>query len=198
MQDEIEAKFINIDIEQTRSAIKSLGGVCTKPMRTMRRATFHNDYMLQKGAYARVRDEGDRVTVTYKQIDDANSIHGVREVETVVEGFDTTVQIFEQCGLQKSSYQETRREVWTLADVEIMIDEWPWLSPFIEIEGPSEESVRAIALQLGQAWDDRVLGTVDAVYLRQYPKLGENAAKIVNRQTPLIRFQDPVPKNFGN
>lgn len=33
-------------------------------------------------------------------------------------------------------------------DTEVVIDEWPWLPPFIEIEGQSEDAVRAAATAL--------------------------------------------------
>jgi hypothetical protein len=37
--------------------------------------------------------------------------------------------------MREKSYQETYREVWEMNnEIEIMIDEWPGMSPFIEIE----------------------------------------------------------------
>jgi adenylate cyclase, class 2 len=194
MQQEIEAKFINVDHDAVRKAIEAAGGECEMPMRVMRRAVFHNPELITKNAFVRVRDEGDKVTFTYKQFDDEDSIHGVKEIETSLGDFDTAVSILEQTGLSKDSYQETKRETWRLGDVEIMLDEWPWIEPFIEIEGPSEETVRMTAEKLGYVWKDAVFGGVAAVYVRKYEHMGDDAPEIINRRIPIIRFEDPLPE----
>ena len=54
---------------------------------------------------------------------------------------------------------------------EVVLDEWPWLEPMIEIEGPSEESVKTAAALLGCEWDDAIFGTVVTAYRTQYPAL---------------------------
>lgn len=160
----------------------------------MRRAVFHNAELIDKDAYVRVRDEGDKITLTYKQFDDAGSINGVQEAETTVGDFETAITIFGKTGLSNDTYQETRREVWHVGDVEIMLDEWPWLNPFIEIEGPSEQAVRAVSEQLGYSWEDMVVGGVASVYVRQYPAMGDDAPEIINRLLGSIRFEDPLPE----
>lgn len=50
--------------------------------------------MKAKGAFARVRDEGYRVVMTYKQFDDL-SIDGAKEIEIVVDDFDKGNGIYE-------------------------------------------------------------------------------------------------------
>lgn len=148
---EIEAKFTRVNYDDVRNKLRELGAVCERPMTLMKRAVYHplDDNL---DAYFRVRDEGDKVTMTYKQFDDASSIHGVSEIETVVGDYDATVAILDRTGVPRETYQETKREVWRLDDVEIMLDEWPWVEPFIEVEGPSEEAVRKAAEKLGFDW----------------------------------------------
>ena len=196
MNSEIEAKFVNVDHDDVRMKLKLAGATCIHPMRLMRRSVFHNDLMVSKNAYTRVRDEGDKVTITYKQFDDAGSIHGVREIETTVGDFEIAVAILEQAGLSKDTYQETKRETWMLDDVEIVLDQWPWVDSYIEIEGPSEEHVKSVAGVLGFKWSDAIFGGVASVYVLKYPSMGDQAAEIINRKTPVIRFEDPVPKQF--
>ncbi len=198
MNSEIEAKFVSIDHNEVREKLRGVGAVCEQPMRLMRRAVFHNEAMVAKDAYVRVRDEGNRVTMTYKQFDDADSIHGVREIETEVGDFETAVAILEQTGLSKDTYQETKRETWQLEDVEVVLDVWPWIDPFIEIEGPSEMAVRKTAEALGFDWSDAIFGGVASVYVQKYRNMGDSAtaAEIINRKTPFIRFEDPVPELF--
>jgi len=62
MNAEIEAKFLDVDHDEVRLAPEAIGAECEQPMRLMRRMTFDNTSMKAKGAFARVRDEGRRVT----------------------------------------------------------------------------------------------------------------------------------------
>src|SRR3989344_5617999 len=54
----------------------------------------------------------------------------------------------------QKSYQETKREKWTMGNSEITIDTWPWIPTFLEIESPTEEEVKSIAKKLGFDWKD--------------------------------------------
>lgn len=196
MQNEIEAKFTNVDHDEIREKLKQLGGECEQPMRLMRRAVFHSEAMEAQNGFLRVRDEGHRVTMTYKEFDGSGTIHGVKEVETTVGDFNAAVAICERAGMVKESYQETKRETWRLGEVEVVLDEWPWINPYIEIEGPNEEAVMAAAEKLGFDPKEALFGGVAVVYIERYPQLGtgKQAADIINRRVPLIRFEDPVPE----
>lgn len=196
MNKEIEAKFVSVSHDELREKLTQLGAECEQPMRLMRRVVYHGNN--DKDAYFRVRDEGYRVTMTYKEFHDASSINGVSEIETTVGDFDQAVALLDQTELRRETYQETRRENWRLGNVEVMLDEWPWVDPFIEIEGPSEREVRDTAEKLGFNWNDAVYGGVASVYLRKYTNMGNpsEAAVIINRKTPVIRFEDPVPELF--
>lgn len=196
MQTEIEAKFTGVNHDEIREKLKSLGAVCEQPMRLMRRAVFHSEAMERQNGFLRVRDEGHRVTITYKEFDGSGTIHGVKEVETIVGDFDAAIAICERTGLVKESYQETRRETWRLGDVEVVLDEWPWIDPYIEIEGQSEEAVRTAAQKLGFDFKNALFGGVAVVYQEKYSHLGtpKEIADIVNRRLPIVRFEDPVPE----
>ena len=190
MDTEIEVKFVGVDHDAVRTKLKELGGECEQPMRTMRRTALDNDFLRTgKDSFVRVRDEGHRVTMTYKQFDSL-SLHGAKEIEFVVSDYDKAVEFLKQTGLQARSTQETKRENWRLGDVEIMLDEWPWLDPYIEIEGVSEEDVRRVAEQLGYDWHHGIYGDVMAAYRVQYPHLTE---KDTVGNIPEVKFRDPLP-----
>jgi adenylate cyclase class 2 len=192
MQTEIEVKFPQIDIDAMRERLKEAGAVCEQPMRLMRRRTFDNNFMKQgKDAFARVRDEGHKITMTYKQFDSL-SLHGAKEIEIEVSDFEKACELMFQIGAGEvmSSYQESRRETWRLGDVEIVIDEWPWLKPYIEVEGVSEEAVRKVADELGCDWSDAVFGDVMAAFRLEYPHLTVDET-IGNLQE--VRFGAPLP-----
>lgn len=193
MQTEIEAKFLNVNHDEIREKLRELGGVCEQPMRLMRRVVFHSDDMEARRAFVRVRDEGHRVTMTYKQFD-ADTIDGAKEHEIEVSDFDTAVALLDAAGIAHDTFQESRRENWRLDDVEIMLDEWPWLAPYMEIEGLSEERVKSVAEWLDFAWEDAVFGGVANAYAVQYPHIGEAGIQEINRNWPVIKFDDPSPK----
>lgn len=187
MNDEIEIKFPDANHAAVRKALKMLGARQTAPDRLMKRVVIHTPEMSIKDAFVRIRDEGDKVTITYKQFD-SDTIDGAKEYETTVGSFDEAINIFSAAGLAYDTYQESRRETWELDGVEVMLDEWPWLQPYIEIEGPSEARVRAVAQQLGFSWDNGLFGGVANLYRHQYPFIGERGSEIINREWSEIKF----------
>lgn len=193
MNTEIEAKFPNIDHDDIRSKLQALGAELEQPMRMMRRVVIHTPAMSEKNAFIRVRDEGYRTTVTYKQFD-SDTVEGAKEFETVVENFDDMVNILTQGGLEYDTYQESKRENWRIGSVEVMLDEWPWLNPYIEIEGQSEDDIKQLAIKLGLNWEDVLFSGVANVYLNQYPHIGEAGTNIINNEWPVIRFGDDAPE----
>ncbi|MBP6038033.1 MAG: class IV adenylate cyclase [Candidatus Saccharimonas sp.] len=192
MQKEIEVKFINVDIDAVRAALKNVGGVCDQPMRLMRRALIETQEMAAIDAFIRLRDEGDKVTLTYKQ-HLQNGIHAANEIETTVGDFDTTKALLEAAGFTFRTYQESRRETWRLGEVEIVIDEWPWMPPYIEIEGSSEGAVKSAAEKLGYNWGDAVFGGADVIYQRLY-NMSDGIRGVID--IPDVRFGAPLPKDF--
>jgi len=190
MPQEIEAKFLYTNHDAIRQQLTSLSATCEQPMRLMRRVTFDNAAMKAKNGWLRVRDEGDKVTVTYKQVNQL-SADGVREIETTVGSFDDMVAIFRAAELAGGSFQESKRETWRLGEVEVVLDEWPWLAPYIEIEGPSEAAIREVAGQLDLDWAQAKFGDVMVAYRAQYPHLNETDTV---GDLPEVRFGAPLPE----
>ena len=186
MNNEIEAKFLNVNKDEIRRKLTDNGAKLERPETLMRRKVFYTG----PHSFARVRDEGDRIVMTYKNFEDEDSIMGVKEVNLVVESFDDAVNFLKGCGLQIKADQETYRELWLLDGVEITIDTWPWLDPYIEIEGHSEESVWQVAEKLGLDKNRAVFGAVDKIYHMRYGVDME----VVNQETPIINFTIDPPE----
>ncbi len=170
MQTEIEAKFLDVDHDAVRTRLRQLGATCEQPMRLMCRKNYDFPGSLLDGrhAWVRVRDEGDKVTMSYKQLND-RSLHGMQEVNLVVDSFGAAEAFLQAVGLRATNYQETKRESWLLdGTIEIELDEWPWIKPFLEIEGPTEQAVRDAAAKLGLAWKDALHGSVEVAYQAEY------------------------------
>jgi len=126
MQTEIEAKFLNINHDEIRTKLINLGAKCVQPVRLMRRVVIDfTDKRMQKGgnSWIRVRDEGDKVTLTHKTTIE-REFGGSQEIEVIVGSYEKTIEIFKAMGLIVHTEQETKRETWQLGDTEIVLDEW--------------------------------------------------------------------------
>lgn len=170
MQTEIEAKFLNISHDEIRAKLQALGAKRVQPMRLMRRRNYDfpgRTLEKEKTGWVRVRDEGDKCTLAYKQLND-RTLHGTKEVSVTVGSFEEACHLLENIGLEAQSYQETKRESWQLGDVQIEFDEWPWIKPFIEIEAPTEEELKAMVDRLGLHMQDAVHGSVEIAYQAEY------------------------------
>lgn len=146
MQTEIEAKWLAIDPTEMRQALERARATLASPERSMIRRNFdYPDMHLEKvGGWVRVRNEGDKITLSYKQLNN-RTVHGTKEVDVVVDDFDATCNFLKAIGLKQTSTQETKRESWKLGDTEIEIDTWPWIPTFVEIEAKSEDELFSVA-----------------------------------------------------
>ena len=189
MKPEIEAKFLHVDPDDIRDRLRKAGATCKQPMQVMRRIIFGNEVMDGKHAYLRVRDEGHRVAMTYKQFD-GMSLTGAKEIEFTVSDYDAAIALVRAVGVESKSNQEARREIWVLGDAEVVIDEWPWIDPYIEIEAPTEEGVKDTSKKLGLDWSEAAFGDIMTAYRSQYPG---TAPDDVVYNLPNIRFGDPLP-----
>ncbi|MBQ3310145.1 class IV adenylate cyclase [Candidatus Saccharibacteria bacterium] len=185
MQNEIEAQFLDVNKTTIRQKLKSIGAKLEKPEVLMRRTVFYTG----DHSFARVRDEGDKIVMTYKNVSDNHSILGTKEVNVCVDNYDDAILLLKGCGLKIKARQETKREIWHFDEVEICIDTWPWIPTFIEIEGPSEKSVWDTAKKLGLNKDQAKFGSVDTTYQHYFGVEPD----VVNLHTPEILFDMTPP-----
>lgn len=181
MKTEYEATFLNINRGDLTQRLKKVGARLERPEYMQRRVTF--ELPLQKRnetTWLRVRDEGDKITLTLKSVE-GKTIVGQKEILVVVDDFDGTVALLESIGCEKKSYQESKRELWKLGAVEIAIDTWPFLEPYIEVEGLSEWAVKEVAGKLDLKYKEAIFDTVNAVYKRKYGKTLDELDKAVLR-----------------
>lgn len=165
MNVEIEVVFREVNRENLVEKLKNLWAKCIKENTLMKRTIFANPLNPEK-SFVRVRDEWDKITCTYKEISDwVLDIYSVKEVEVEVLDYNSMVNIFKHLWLRQKAEQETYRETWIIDDkVSFMIDVWPWLKPFIEIEWESEEVVKSYSEKLWFDYSRWLFWTVDEVY----------------------------------
>ena len=181
MKAEIEAKFLNIDKENIRKLLKNIGAELVAPERLMNRTVFDGK---RKSNYYRVRNEGDKITMSFKR-EDERSIDGMKEICLTVDNYDNAVEFLTSLAGAPKALQETYRESWVKDGVEIDIDTWPWIPPFIEIEGKSAEAVEKLASELGLKMPDAEYGSVGIAYQQVFDVSEDD----INHM-PEIKFTD--------
>ena len=168
MQIEYEATYPTVDKEEMRHTLQTAGASLVRPEYLQKRVVFNlPDGLNVKGGWLRVRDEGNRITMSLKVVD-GEGIASQREVLLAVDNFEKADELLTLLGAPKKAYQENKRELWMINGVEITIDEWPFLEPFIEIEGLSEDIVKKTSEMLGFDYSKALFCSVTTLYSKKY------------------------------
>lgn len=182
---EYEVKFFPINHDEMRSKLKAAGATIKTPRRLMRRAVYSNRYNAgMKCSYVRVRDEGNKVTMSAKFHTPNNGAESWREIETTVADFETAKSIMECTGLESKGEQQNKRETWQMPDGTLVeLETWPNLPPYIEIEGNSAEAVKKNAAILKLEWDTHISDSNSSLYARH---LGVSVEEIYHHPPHLV------------
>jgi len=189
MKTEFEATFENVDKNEIRAKLKEVGATLVHEEYLQRRIPFYIPGKEEDNRiWARVREEYDKTTMSVKQIS-GDRIEDQKETEITINSFEDGVELLKEIGCIPRSYQENKRERWELDGVEVVIDEWPFLEPLVEVEGESEEVVKAVSLKLGFDYADALFCAVTELYNKKY----NIDANIINEKTPRIVFDMDNP-----
>lgn len=136
-----------------------------------------NSYGVNQNKWIRLRETGNKATITIKHILDNKNVdigdginqyglHSIEEVEMQVESIEIGKNILEQLGFYHRNYQEKKRVsyIYEPLNVEIEIDSWPLIPPYIEIEGKSEQSINKMVELLGYSISEVLVANTSAVY----------------------------------
>jgi len=172
--EEIEVKFLNIDPDLIENKLVAIGAERIFEKLYRRRVFDYPDSRLhKKGAWLRLRDEGEKITLTYKErigmktFDGKTNDDSMEEVEINVSDFDKTAELLNKAGFIEKFYQENKRIRYQLNDIEFDIDFWPQLDPYLEIEAPSWEKIdEAIKLLELNPEDKRIFSTTQIYKLK--------------------------------
>jgi adenylate cyclase, class 2 len=157
MADEVEIKFLIHDLEETRENLKRLGFKEQTP-RTHEMNTLydHQETLRCRGEILRIRQYGDRWTVTHKSKGQTGRHKTRQETETKVEEGEALAHIFCALGYEPAFRYEKFRSEWSDGAGHVVLDETP-IGNIGEIEGPPE-------------WIDRIagqLGLQERDYIKQ-------------------------------
>ena len=120
--------------------------------------------------WIRLRQDGEKVEITIKYIysDKANyQIDDVKEIEINTDNFEVANKLIEEMGYYRKKLAEKKRDSYSYRGMDIEIDEWPLLEPYIEIEGPSAEEIYELAKLLGYSKEQTRIMNKEDVYLEK-------------------------------
>ena len=184
MQIEYEATFVDIDKDQMRNKLKEVGAVLAREEYMQKRHCYNFPQGNQvKGGWVRIRDEGEKITMSVKIID-GDKIENQKESCLTIDNYQEAETFLQTLGCELKSYQETKRELWILDEVEVTLDTWPFLETFMEVEGVSEEVVKTVSQKLGEDWSEAKFCGVAHLYSQKYGV----SEQVINNETPKIIF----------
>ncbi|MDP3900695.1 MAG: CYTH domain-containing protein [bacterium] len=192
MDIEYEATFLDVDKAEARKKFKAAKATLIKPEFLQKRDVFFLPDK-RRNAWLRVREEADKKITFSLKIIDGKKINDQKEICLEVDNYKKTVELLKKIGCEWKGYQETRRELWMLDGVELTIDEWPFLEPFVEVEGPSEKKVKSVCKKIGFDYSKALFCAIGELYKMKY---GVSLTSI-NNKTPRITFKtkNPFTKN---
>lgn len=166
---EIELKVLNINKNQVLGTLRGL-----KAKREMQ-PTLITELAFRRNSkqpfLLRLRKKGDVSELTYKK-----KIHSKKsrfkieeEIETEVGDFNETKKILEQIGFKVFRHRQKIREEFECRGVEVEIDTYPGVKPYMELEG-SPKNITRLLKKLGYSLKDTSKETATEILRR----LGKN------------------------
>lgn len=146
MKTEFEVKILEIDVDKIISKLASLGA--KKIDEKLQKRYVYNIGEKSDNRWIRLRTDGKKTTLTIKEIQNHN-IDGTKEIEISVDDFEKTNLLLEKLGFVHKGYQENKRISYVHDGVEIEIDFWPQIPPYLEVEGESATEVENMVKLLG-------------------------------------------------
>jgi adenylate cyclase, class 2 len=137
MAQEFETKVLDINVEEIVEKLKKRGAIKIKEV-LFRRWVFDIDP--NKDNWIRLRDEGDKITLTHKY-KKSSKISETEETEVEVNNFERTAKILSQLPFKNKFYQENKRTLYKFKNIEFALDTWPGIPTYLEIEAKSEKKV---------------------------------------------------------
>ncbi len=169
MQIEYEIKFSPINIQEISSKIGKLGGI--KVMDRFLYKRFICD--INNHSFIRLRTTPQGASITIKESNGDSAGH-LLEQEMYINNFDEGKMFIEWFIKNKLisdpnlRYQENIRTMYKIDDIELCIDEWPLLEPFVEIEAPSENDLENIVKKLDLDFTKGLKGSVNNLAIKLY------------------------------
>ena len=138
MNNELELRILDVNVDE---AIKKLESINAEKVGDWYYKRYIYDTKpFDDNKWIRLRTNGIETTLTYKEYNN-EAVDGVKELEIIVSNLDNTIKMLEVLGYKPRSIQENKRIRYIYEGVEIDIDSWPYLNPYIEVEAKTKEEI---------------------------------------------------------
>lgn len=117
--------------------------------------------------WVRMRKTGDETTITIKKIISSKGIYGindVNELEFEIPSIEFGKEFLSDLGYFFDRHQSKMRIAYDYKNTEIVIDKWPFLEPYIEVEGKNETDILEVVSDLGFKEDEALVINTDDLY----------------------------------
>ncbi|HSL27970.1 MAG TPA: class IV adenylate cyclase [Anaerolineales bacterium] len=164
---EVEAKFYIRDLPRSRERLEQAGArlIQSRVLETNLRFDLPGAPLRAEGRVLRLRRDTD-VRLTYKSAStNEDGVLRREEIEFKIEDFETAKRFLEALGYQKLVSYEKYRTTYDLNGTAIMLDELPY-GNFVEIEGETSTSIRAVASLLELNWEAAIAASYHALFDR--------------------------------
>lgn len=141
---EYEYQFYDYNKVNVIKSIKNLG--FKKKGQFIFRVMVFNHPLNTPNTYIRIRDEGHRITLTYKSKNPKSKFED--EDEVIIDNFDNGTTILLNLGCKKKYYYEKIREIWSLGNNEIIFDINPCEPQRMEIESQTQKELDTLTEHL--------------------------------------------------
>ena len=171
---EVEVKLLNVDPSSIEKKLLALGA--NKKFSGILKVRYfdkNDGEIRKKGDLLRVRQFGDGETeVCYKTNKHTKNGYKVcDEYHLSGTNFQEAVKFFEQLGYKITCSYEKRRTTFKYEDLEIVIDEYPQIPPFVEIEGINTEAIEKLIDNLGLTKNERSFRSIGGLLSEKYPDI---------------------------
>ncbi len=163
METEYEVKILGINVSDV---ILKIGKLKFKEPKVLDFRRYVYDIKAGDSAWLRLRTDSKKTTLTYKNFI-KNAVDGVQELEVKVDDFEKTHELLLTLGYEYTAYQENRRTLYENDEIELAIDEWPHIDPYLEIEGKNIEVVEKYIKLLDLADYKKTSESTTSVYKMQ-------------------------------
>ena len=190
--EEIEGKFLDININDLRKKLKLNEAKKIHKMMLYRRYVFH--LLSGEKGYIRTRQENKLVTITVKTYPKDSKF--AKESEIVVNStLEESRDFLLAQGYKLKAYQETLREKWSLGDcLEIAIDTIPGIPTYVELECKTEKEIKRVAKLLDLDYSKIEYGAYDKQFVDYYVMKKEDINNLISSLT--FKNIDKELKNY--
>ena len=163
MKTEYEVKILDIDINNIKAKLDNLWAKYI--WENLQKRYVYDFNPINNNKWIRLRQVWEKVELTIKEITD-DSITWTKELEVNVGDFELTNNILKELWYIPKAYQENKRISYMLDWVNIEIDFWPLIPPYLEIEWKDEIEVEKMVNKLWYKISDTTSINTTKVYIK--------------------------------